>query len=52
MPTRQELILQFMVALAGSQGTMQKFDNNDSNAVATQIYLRAALLADEYLSFQ
>jgi hypothetical protein len=51
MQTRQELILQFMVAIAGSSATWDQFERMDGNMVATSIYLRAAKLADEYLSF-
>lgn len=50
MLTRQDLILQFMLALASD--ATEKFDRNDAASAASQIYQRAAILADEYIANQ
>lgn len=49
MEIKQELILKFMLAMAGTKYAMDEMDR-DPDMAATMIYLRAEKLADEYLS--
>lgn len=49
METRQELILKFMLAMAGTKYFMDEMDR-DPDMASTVLYLRAAKFADEYLS--
>lgn len=55
METRQELILRFMTALAGTDYHAKMLDTAggppaDDERKARDVYLSAALLADAYLS--
>lgn len=52
MPTRTELILNFMFALASTQEVHRLFNETDDALASSIIYMRAARLADEYLSMQ
>lgn len=52
MKTRQELILEFMMAMAASDYFNKQMDSGDPDMVADSLYLRAAKFADTYLSFQ
>ena len=52
METRQELILKFMLAIAGTDEIMEMMRKHDPDMAVTTVYLRAAKFADEYLSMQ
>jgi hypothetical protein len=52
MQTRQELILEFMKAISAADAAQKLFEKHEHGLAATEIYLRAARLADEYISMQ
>jgi len=49
MKTRQELILDFMLVLAGNPSVTNDFESYDIKESADYIYTYATFLADKYL---